>query len=229
MQFPVNTGIIKKNEKESITMNLKEAFRFQNKLQELIEDAQRHLGNDQNVLKVKTTYLRSKAMEGAADEVIEENLASQFAGRANDLMSFLLYLLEQKELLATAIHEVKKELPIDMDSETTLNAQRQRIAQTFGYLVNLRSSEKTIPGGGTGYRFNVEGNQVTYRCDVRKVTTIDFDRNVARKHLSALNKKSDAVSAEIDRCIVNFTVNYDVPFDVNDTFEEIFDAIYPVH
>lgn len=209
-------------------MNLKEAFRFQNKLQELIEDAQRHLGNEQNVLKVKTTYLRSKAMEGAADEVIEENLTSQFAGRANDLMSFLLYLLEQKAILATAIHETKKELPIDMDSETTLNAQRQRIAQTFGYLVNLRSSEKTIPGGGTGYRFNVEGNQVTYRCDVRKVTTIDFDRNVARKHLSALNKKSDAVSAEIDRCIVNFTVNYDAPFDVNDTFEEVFDAIYPV-
>lgn len=209
-------------------MNLKEAFRFQNKLQELIEDVQRHLGNEQNVLKVKTTYLRSKAMEGAADEVIEENLTSQFAGRANDLMSFLLYLLEQKELLATAIHEAKKELPIDMDSETTLNAQRQRIAQTFGYLVNLRSSEKTIPGGGTGYRFNVEGNQVTYRCDVRKVTTIDFDRNVARKHLSALNKKSDAVSAEIDRCIVNYSVNYDAPFDVNDTFEEVFDAIYPV-
>lgn len=209
-------------------MNLKEAFHFQNKLQELIEDAQRHLGNEQNVLKVKTTYLRSKAMEGAADEVIEENLTSQFAGRANDLMSFLLYLLEQKAILATAIHEAKKELPIDMDSETTLNAQRQRIAQTFGYLVNLRSSEKTIPGGGTGYRFNVEGNQVTYRCDVRKVTTIDFDRNVARKHLSALNKKSDAVSAEIDRCIVNYSVNYDAPFDVNDTFEEVFDSIYPV-
>lgn len=209
-------------------MNLKEAFRFQNKLQELIEDAQRHLGNEQNVLKVKTTYLRSKAMEGAADEVIEENLTSQFAGRANDLMSFLLYLLEQKAILAAAIHETKKELPIDMDSETTLNAQRQRIAQTFGYLVNLRSSEKTIPGGGTGYRFNVEGNQVTYRCDVRKVTSIDFDRNVARKHLSALNKKSDAVSAEIDRCIVNYSVNYDAPFDVNDTFEEVFDAIYPV-
>lgn len=209
-------------------MNLKEAFRFQNKLQELIEDAQRHLGNEQNVLKVKTTYLRSKAMEGVADEVIEENLASQFAGRANDLMSFLLYLLEQRAILAAAIHETKKELPIDMDSETTLNAQRQRIAQTFGYLVNLRSSEKTIPGGGTGYRFNVEGNQVTYRCDVRKVTTIDFDRNVARKHLSALNKKSDAVSAEIDRCIVNYSVNYDAPFDVNDTFEEVFDSIYPV-
>ena len=137
-------------------MNLKEAFRFQNKLQALIEEAQRHLGNDQNVLKVKTTYLRSKAMEGAEDEVIEENLTSQFAGRANELMAFLIYLLAQKEMLAKAIHEAKMKLPIDMDSETTLNAQRQRIAETFGYLVNLRSSEKTIPGGGTGYSFNVE-------------------------------------------------------------------------
>ena len=81
-------------------MNLKEAFRFQNKLQALIEEAQRHLANDQNVLKVKTTYLRSKAMEGAEDEVIEENLTSQFAGRANELMAFFMDLLEQKELLA---------------------------------------------------------------------------------------------------------------------------------
>lgn len=209
-------------------MNLKEAFRFQNKLQGLMEEAQRHLGNDQNVLKVKTTYLRSKAMEGAADEVIEENQTSQFAGRANELMAFLFFLLEQKELLGKAIHEAKMKLPIDMDSETTLNAQRQRIAEAFSYLVNLRSSEKTIPGGGTGYRFNVEGNQVTYRCDVRKVTTIDFDRNLARKHLSALNKKSDAVSAEIDRCIVNYEVDYTAPFDVNDTFEDVFELLHPV-
>lgn len=208
-------------------MNLKEAFRFQNKLQALIEEAQRHLGNDQNVLKVKTTYLRSKAMEGAEDEVIEENLTSQFAGRANELMAFLFYLLAQKEMLAKAIHEAKMKLPIDMDSETTLNTQRQRIAGTFSYLVNLRSSEKTVPGGGTGYRFNVEGNQVTYLCDVRKVTTIDFDRNAARKYLSTLNKKSDEVSAEIDRCIVNYDVEYTAPFDVNDTFEEVFEAIHP--
>lgn len=209
-------------------MNLKEAFRFQNKLQGLIDDSQCHLSNDQNVLKVKTTYLRSKAMEGAEDEVFEENQTSRFAGRANELMVFLLFLLEQKELLAKAIHEAKTKLPIDMDSEATLNVQRQRIAGTFSYLVNLRSSEQTLSGGGTGYRFNVEGNQVTYRCDVRKVTTIDFDRNAARKHLSALNKKSDEVSAEIDRCIVNYEVDYTAPFDVNDTFEEVFESLYPV-
>lgn len=209
-------------------MNLKEAFRYQNKLQGLIEDAQRHLENDQNVLKVKTTYLRSKAMDGAVDEVIEENLTSPFAGKANELMTLLIYLLEQKELLARAIHEAKLKLPIDMDSETTINTQRQRIAGTFSYLVNLHSSEKTVSGGGTGYCFNVEGNQVAYRCDVRKVTTIDFDRNVAKKHLSALHKKADEISAEIDRCIVNYEVNYDAPFDVNNTFEEVFESMQPV-
>lgn len=208
-------------------MNLKEAFRFQNKLQGLLDEARCHLDDDQNVLRVKATYLRSKAMEGAADEVIEENQASRFAGRANELMAFLCFLLEQKELLARAVHEAKQKLPIDMDSETALNVQRQRVAETFRYLVNLRACEKTFPGGGTGYRFNVEGNQVTYRCDVRKVTTIDFDRNAARKYLSALSGKADAVSAEIDRCIVNYEVDYTAPFDVNDTFEEVFESLYP--
>ena len=34
-----------------------------------------------------------------------------------------------------------------------------------------------VHGGGNGYRFNQDGNQVSYRCDVRRVTTINFDRN----------------------------------------------------
>ena len=44
-----------------------------------------------------------------------------------------------------------------------------------------------IPNGGTGYRFNTDGNQVSYRCDVKKVTTINYDRNKVRNHLAALN------------------------------------------
>lgn len=208
-------------------MNLKEAFRFQNKLQTMIEEARDYLFDNQNVLKVKTTILRSKAYEGAQDEVVTDNETSAFAGRANDLMTFLLYLLEQKEVLAKAIHEAKAQLPVDMDSEMSMNAQRQSVAKTFRYLVSLRSSEQTVSAGGTGFRFNVEGNQVAYRCDVRKVTTIDFDRNAARKHLTELNKKADEVSAMLDQCIVNQEVVYEVPFDVNDTFEDIFDARYP--
>ena len=41
-------------------MNLKEAFRFQNKLGALMEEAQDVLDRDANITRVENTYLRKK-------------------------------------------------------------------------------------------------------------------------------------------------------------------------
>lgn len=71
-----------------------------------------------------------------------------------------------------------------MDSEVALNSARQTVAEIFRTMNGIRSSEQTIANGGTGYRFNTDGNQVTYRCDVRRVTTINYDRNVIRAELA---------------------------------------------
>jgi len=49
-------------------MNLKEAFRFQNKLQSLMDEAQSILGRDQNITRVQNTYLRKKVMAEAENE-----------------------------------------------------------------------------------------------------------------------------------------------------------------
>lgn len=46
-------------------MNLKEAFRYQNKLQSLMDEAQGILDRDANVTKVENTYLRHKVMAEA--------------------------------------------------------------------------------------------------------------------------------------------------------------------
>ena len=81
-----------------------------------------------------------------------------------------------------------------------------------------------IPNGGIGYRFNNEGNQVSYRCDVKRVTTINFDRNKIRKMCADLSKKSDETSAALDAALVNTPVEYEAPFDVNETFAEAFEA-----
>ena len=110
-----------------------------------------------------------------------------------------------------------------MDSEVSLNAARQSIARTFKRMNNLRNSEQTLPNGGTGYRFNTEGNQISYRCDVRRVTTINYDRNVIRRELSKLNKASDETSAKLDLCLVTSTVDYEPPFDVNGSFADAFE------
>ena len=205
-------------------MNLKEAFRFQNKLQALMEEAQQILSINDNIINVENTYLRSKVMEGAEDEKMMVAKPSEFADRITEVAQFLSYLLEEREKLYGAIRKAKDALEIDMDSETSLNARRQDLARVYRRMADLRNSEELITGGGTGFRFNQEGNQVRYLCDVKRVKTINFDRNVIRKLATSLNKKADEVSATLDRCLVTSTVEYEVPFDVNDSFAEIFSA-----
>lgn len=203
-------------------MNLKEAFRFQNKLGALMDEAQSILGLDSNITKVENTFLRRKVFEGAENETVVDTPPTEFADRITELVSFLVYLMAQREALCKAIHAAKNSLPIDMDSEVGLNAKRQEIARALKRMADVRNSEVVINDGGTGYRFNQEGNQVTYRCDVKRVTTINFDRKAVRNAAAELTRKADAVSSELDRCLVNSTVSYEAPFDVNDSFAEIF-------
>ena len=205
-------------------MNLKEAFRFQNKLGTLMDEAQGILGREANITKVENTYLRQKVYDGAENETVVDTPPTEFADRITDVVKFMMHLMDQREKLSKAIHSAKNALPIDMDSEVGLNAKRQEIARVLKRMADVRNSEVLINGGGTGYRFNQEGNQVTYRCDVKRVTTINFDRKVVRNFAAEMNRCADAVSAELDRCLVNSEVAYEAPFDVNDSFAESFSA-----
>ncbi len=63
-----------------------------------------------------------------------------------------------------------------------------------------------------------------YKCDVRKITTINYDRNVVRSLVKDLDAKADTVSGDIDRCVVNACVDYSAPFDVNASFGDIFET-----
>lgn len=50
-------------------MNLKEAFRFQNRLLELMSEAEAILSDEENITRVETTSLRKKVMPEAENEV----------------------------------------------------------------------------------------------------------------------------------------------------------------
>lgn len=205
-------------------MNLKEAFRFQNKLGTLMEEAERILNNEANITKVESTYLRRKVFDGAENETLVDTPPTEFAEDITGLVRFLIYLMNQREKLSKSIHAAKSALPIDMDSEIGLNAKRQEIARVLKRMADIRNSEVLISGGGTGYRFNQEGNQVVYRCDVKRVTAINFDRKAVKNYAAEMNRRADAVSSELDRCMVNSEVAYEAPFDVNDSFAEVFEA-----
>ena len=207
-------------------MNLKEAFRFQNKLQSMMDEAQSILGSTANITKVQNTYLRKKVMPEAENETTIDAPATEYSEQITLVAEFLLHLLSEREKLSVAIFRAKAglDLPAGLDGEVSLNSKRQEVAGLFRRMAGLRSSEVLISNGGTGYRFNNEGNQVSYRCDVKRVTTINFDRNKIRKLCGDLSKKSDEVSAALDSVLVNTRVEYTVPFNVNDTFAEAFEA-----
>ena len=180
-------------------MNLKEAFRFQNKLQSLMEEAQSILDCDANITRVQNTYLRKKVMKDFADETTVEAPSTEYSEQITAVAEFLVYLLKERETLTAAICRAKAglDLPAGLDGEVSLNARRQDIARLLRHMAGLRSSEVVLSNGGTGYCFNNEGNQVSYRCDVKRVTTIHFDRNKIRKMCAQLSRKADAVSAEL--------------------------------
>lgn len=202
-------------------MNLKEAFRYQNKLLELMSDAQCILGCDQNVTKVEKTALRHKVNPDAQDETTIEAPETEYADQITEVAVLLMYLLDQRAKLSHAIREAKRNMDLDFDGEASLNVKRQALASIFRRMGQLRSSETVLPGAGVGYKFNADGNQVSYRCDLKKVTTINFDRNKIRSFAVGLNKKADQISAELDKATVNTQVDYEAPFDVNDSFAEV--------
>ena len=202
-------------------MNLKEAFRYQNKLQRLMSEAAEVLRYDSNVTRVEKTVLCHKVNPEAENETTTELPSTEYADQITEVAAFLMFLLQERERLSNAIRAAKQALDMDFDGEVSLNSKRQEIAAIFRHMGEIRSTESVHPGAGTGYKFNAEGNQVSYRCDLKKVTTINFDRNKIRSFVTFLNRKTDAVSAELDKHMVNAEVDYEPLFDVNDTFAEV--------
>lgn len=202
-------------------MNMKEAFRYQNKLQQLMDEAMAILSRERNVTRVENTALRHKVNPEAEDETTVETPESEYADRITEVAVLLMFLLNQREKLCHAIRTAKQALDLDFDSQVSLNVKRQEIAGLFRRMDEIRCSEQLFPGSGIGYKFNMEGNQVRYHCDLKKVTTINFDRNKIRSFTTHLSKKADHVSAELDKQLVNTEVAFDTPFDVNDTFAQV--------
>ena len=241
-------------------MNLKDAFRYQNKLSDILRTAQTFLATANYVTQIKDIHLRSKVDPTATDEVqypqtTDDSLRTIVSSRrrqqafdddfdddfdrdmapeitlppANVMIDFLLDVLDIKAQLTAAIHQAKKQQPFDLDGASALNTQRQEAARSLRALTNRHSFEKIIPGGGTGYRFNQEGNQITYRCDLKRVSTINYDRQKVRQAAARLSQTADEVSAQIDRCLIDTTVAFEPPFDVNATFAEILEDYAAKH
>lgn len=199
-------------------MNLKEAFRYQNFLDELLGTAYSYLNNKNFVVSTVETHLKSQVNPDAKDEVIEVQKPYDVEFTPNDLIDFVVKVVNEKEKISNIISDVKMRTEIDIDVAIALNKKKQGFARVLQSLSNIKSGEKVK--NASDYKFNTDGNQVSYYYKINEVTQIDFNRNDVRGLYKKLLKETDEVSTKLDSILINTELDFNPSWDINDSFEE---------
>lgn len=197
-------------------MNLKEAFRFQVFLDEKMRDAESSLRQREHAYTVKRLHKRKSANPEAEDR--EEIVDNGEFFRNDDVLRFMLFLVEQRELLSTAITKAKASIDFDLDAAVETNKFRQRLASNVKDM--LRYNPRDSKEYGSDYKFNVAGDQTRYTYEVEVHYEPNYDRENAKAVMRETLAKADQVSALIELTMVTTSVAYEPPFDVNESFED---------
>lgn len=201
-------------------MNLKESFRYQNFLETMMDNAGYSLINREHSLVVAKRHLKSKVNPDVQDtnEVVD---VGDFY-RNDDVLRFMLMLVDEREKLTTAIEKAKSSVSFDLDAAIETNKFRQIVMRQAKTMLRYTASKKIEQG--TDYKFNVEGNQTQYFYDIEVDIKENFDRKTAKSVVRELSAMADQLSASIDSAMINTQVDYKAPFDVNDSFEDVMEA-----
>ena len=200
-------------------MNLKESYRYANFLDRILATAYTYLNNKGFITSTKQNHLRSKANPDATDEIIEVQKPYDVDFTPNNVIDFVVKVLNEKESLANAIAIAKANTEINIDNAIAMNKKKQGFVSVLNGMVGLKPNTSTI--SGSGYKFNQEGNQVKYYYDIEQTTTIDFNRNDVKALIKKYNRICDEVSAKLDSIEITTEVDHTPLFDINDTFEDL--------
>lgn len=198
-------------------MNLKESFRYQNFLENMLAYAGNSLTDREHSLTITKNHLRKKANAEAEDMMETVDVGEFF--KNDDVLKFMTMLVEERSKLTNAIGKAKASIGFDLDAAIETNKFRQTVANRVKTMLRFTASKRTERG--TDYKFNVEGNQTQYYYDIEVKANEAFDRSVAKDTMRKLILEADKVSAEIDSAMINTMVKYDAPFNVNDSFEDV--------
>ena len=204
-------------------MNLKEAFRQQNLINQHLNTAYAYLGNRSYYTKVTTTTMYSKVDSEHPDEVTTNELDDVIYKNFDKLISFIGVLLKERKQLNMAIQKAKDNMDYNLDVAITNNKARQRYMAALSNLVTLRESKRLLQNGATGYKFNINNEQVAFRCDVETKTEPNFDAKDVRAKIKYIQEDCEAASANIDSAIINTQVNYEPTFNMLDSFMNLFE------
>ena len=200
-------------------MNLKESYRYANYLDDLLSAAYSYLRNKGFITTTKQNHLRSKANSEANDEVIDVQKPYDVEFTPNNVVDFVVKIINEKEGLSNAIAVAKANTEINIDNAIAMNKKKQGFVSVLNGMADIKATEKQK--NGSDYKFNAEGNQVAYYYTVVETTGIDFDRNDIRALAKKYLKETDEISAKLDTIEINTILDFEPKYDINSTFEEL--------
>lgn len=197
-------------------INLKEAFRYQKYLDTLFSTSSVCISIDEQMFSTKETHHYNASNPDKEDEVIDVEVTEHFEN--DNVLRFMMYIIEQKEMLTEAINKAKASMEFDLDATVASNQMRRVAVRHIKNVLSKKPS--TYKKTGTDYKFNGEGNQVAYYYNIDVEKTDIFDRNNFKNVMRALSRDAEKKSTDVDVWMVNTVVEYDPPFDVDDSFEQ---------
>lgn len=202
-------------------MLLKDAFRYQKFLTSLYNKTRSCLMDTAYTTFATEEHLRHKANPDAKYEKIPVVHEKQVDVTANQLIDFACHLYDERRTLTHAIAEAKRTYAdiCDFDAELENNRIARDFLEVLKDLGALKGSETTQTAYDT--KFNVNGDQIRYAYEVKRVVAINYDRNRVKRIAKALALTADTISEVLDRAKVECNVNYAPKYDVNDSFEDV--------
>ena len=200
-------------------MILKEAFRYQNYLTSLFVQATSYLSREDFITTTTQNHNRSMVNPDAQDEKISVPKVFNVGYKPNDLIDFVVKLIDEKQKLSNAITEAKKSLDMDIDAAMSMNKTKQDFISVLRRMASIKSTE--LEKEGTSYKFNNDGDQVSYRYPVKEVKAIDYNRNTVKGLISKYKKETDQISTTRDRIDIMTDVDYTPVWEVDTPLEDI--------
>ena len=200
-------------------MNLKESYRYANYLDSLLITADTYLRNKGFVTTTEQNHLRSKANPDAQDEKIEVQKPYDVDFTPNDIIDFVVKVVNEKENLFSAIADAKATTEINIDNAIAMNKKKQSFVNTLNSIVSIKPNE--TQSMGRDYKFDINNEQKPYSYQIISKTSIDFDRTSVKGLIKKYNKECDEISSKLDEIEITTQVNFTPLFDVNDSFEDL--------
>ena len=200
-------------------MNLKESYRYANYLDSLLRRAYTYLGNTGFVTTTVEEHLRKQSNPDVENETIEVQKPFDVEFSPNDVIDFVVKVIEEKEKLSDAIAEAKSTTEINIDNAISMNKKKQGFVSVLNGIADIKPSETKTTS--KSYKFDINGEQKPYVYDVNRKTSIDFDRTDVRNLIKKYLKETDEISSKLDLIEITTQVDIEPRFDVNDKFEEL--------